>query len=84
MKWNRSCEYDPDNFSSDLARINRQNGLKWTCLDFRRTFGSMLAMKGELLYIISTLLGNIAAHVREFQQALLSMKAGFHRGRPHE
>ena len=54
----KNCKYDPDNFSSDLARMNRKIGLKWTCLDFRHTFESMLAMKGESLYKISTLLGN--------------------------
>ena len=54
----KGMHYDPDNFSSDLKRIHDEKGLKWTCLDFRHTFGSQLAMKGESLYKISTLMGN--------------------------
>jgi integrase len=50
--------YDPDNFSSDLRNANKKAGLKWTSLDFRHTFGSQLASKGESLYKISALLGN--------------------------
>jgi integrase len=50
--------YDPDNFSSDLKEIQDKNGLKWTCLDFRHTFGSQLASIGESLYKISALMGN--------------------------
>ncbi|MCK5605131.1 tyrosine-type recombinase/integrase, partial [Candidatus Pacearchaeota archaeon] len=67
----KSCKYDPDNFSSDLARINRKMGLKWTCLDFRHTFGSMLAMKGESLYKISTLMGNSPEICRRHYAALI-------------
>ena len=47
-----------DNFSRDLRNANKKVGLKWTCLDFRHTFGSQLAMKGESLYKISALMGN--------------------------
>ena len=50
--------YDPDNFSRDLRIANRKAGLQWTYLDFRHTFGSQLAMKGESLYKISVLMGN--------------------------
>jgi len=50
--------YDPDNFSRDLRNANRKAGLSWTCLDFRHTFGSHLAMRGVSLYKISTLMGN--------------------------
>lgn len=50
--------WNPDNFSSDLREINSANGLDWSCLDFRHTFGSHLAQKGESLYKISTLMGN--------------------------
>ena len=32
--------------------------LPWACLDYRHTFGSQLAVKGESLYKISTLMGN--------------------------
>ncbi len=41
-----------------LGIHNRKAGLQWTCLDFRHTFGSRLAMKGESLYKISALMGN--------------------------
>ena len=67
----KGFKYDPDNFSSDLARINRKTGLKWSCLDFRHTFGSMLAMKGESLYKISTLLGNSPEICRRHYAALI-------------
>jgi integrase len=50
--------WNPDNFSDALGAINRAAGLDWTCLVYRHTFGSHLAMKGESLYKISTLLGN--------------------------
>lgn len=50
--------WDPDNFSQSLREANRKAGLKWACLDFRHTFGSHLAMKGESLYKISELMGN--------------------------
>ena len=52
MRW------DPDNFSQWLKETNDKAGLVWTCLDFRHTFGSHLAMKGESLYKISELMGN--------------------------
>ena len=50
--------WDPDNFSQDLRRLNMNAGLVWSCLDFRHTFGSQLAQKGESLYKISELMGN--------------------------
>ncbi len=50
--------YDIDNFSHHLAAGNARAGLPWTCLDYRHTFGSQLAMKGESLYKISKLMGN--------------------------
>src|SRR6202034_3746507 len=50
--------YDPDNFSQDIRAINTVAHLPWGCLDFRHTFGSQLAMKGESLYKISALMGN--------------------------
>lgn len=50
--------WDPDNFSADLRDANREAGLRWTCLDYRHTFGSKLAQKGVSLYKIATLMGN--------------------------
>ena len=50
--------WDTDNFSQALRKLNRAAGLLWSCLDFRHTFGSQLAMKGESLYKIATLMGN--------------------------
>ena len=50
--------WDPDNFSADLRCVNQAAGLPWGCLDYRHTFGSQLAMKGESLYKISKLMGN--------------------------
>lgn len=63
--------YDPDNFSSDLARVQRAAGLPWRCLDYRHTFGSQLAMKGESLYKISALLGNSPEICRRHYAALV-------------
>jgi hypothetical protein len=41
-------------------------------LDFRHTFGSQLAMKGESLYKISTLMGNSPEICRRHYAALIS------------
>ena len=54
-----------------MKRIQDKKGLKWTCLDFRHTFGSQLAMKGESLYKISTLMGNSPEICRRHYAALL-------------
>lgn len=67
----QGCPYDPDNFSRDLRLANSEAGLLWTCLDFRHTFGSHLAMKGESLYKISTLMGNSPEICRRHYAALL-------------
>lgn len=63
--------YNPDNFSSDLARMNKQVSLKWSCLDYRHTFGSQLAMAGQSLYKISTLMGNSPEICRKHYAALM-------------
>jgi len=65
------CFGDPDNFSRDLRKANQKEGLKWTCLDYRHTFGSQLAMKGESLYKISTLMGNSPEICRRHYAALI-------------
>lgn len=65
MRW------DPDNFSQTLREINRAAGLPWSCLDFRHTFGSHLAMKGESLYKISELMGNSPDICRRHYAALV-------------
>lgn len=43
----RGKRWDANNFSETLRHINRAAGLSWSCLHFRHTFGSLLAMKGE-------------------------------------
>ncbi len=63
--------YDPDNFSSELRTINSENGLRWSCLDFRHTFGSHLAMSGQSLYKISKLMGNSPEICRKHYAALM-------------
>jgi integrase len=50
--------WNPDNFSQDLRKLNKAAGLQWGCLDFRHTFGSHLAQKGESLYKIAEIMGN--------------------------
>ena len=50
--------WDADNFSRSLRDANAEATLKWSCAEYRHTFGSHLAMKGESLYKIATLMGN--------------------------
>jgi site-specific recombinase XerD len=66
--------WDPDNFSQDLRTINEAAGLEWSCLDFRHTFGSHLAQKGESLYKIAELLGNSPEICRRHYAALMPEK----------
>lgn len=63
--------WDPDNFSRKLRDVNEAHQLVWTCLDYRHTFGSHLAMKGESLYKISTLMGNSPEICRRHYAALI-------------
>jgi integrase len=63
--------WDPDGFSHRLRDINRAAGLPWSALDFRHTFGSQLAMKGETLFKISALMGNSPEICRRHYAALL-------------
>ncbi len=63
--------WDPDNFGAALRNANRTADLLWSCLDFRHTFGSQLAMKGESLYKISTLMGNSPEICRRHYATLL-------------
>jgi len=63
--------WDPDNFSRALREANKKAGLTWSCLDYRHTFGSQLAMKGESLYKISALMGNSPDICRRHYAALL-------------
>jgi integrase/recombinase XerD len=70
----RSRRWDPDNFSQDLREINRSQGLNWSCLDFRHTFGSLLAQKGESLYKIAELMGNSPEICRRHYAALMPEK----------
>ena len=63
--------WNPDNFSRKLRKANTASNLSWGCLDFRHTFGSQLAMKGESLYKISKLLGNSPEICRRHYAAIL-------------
>ena len=63
--------YNPDNFSSDLKRLQDKKSLKWSCLDFRHTFGSQLAKAGQSLYKISKLMGNSPEICRKHYAALM-------------
>ena len=63
--------WDPDNFSDHLRKTNLRHNMKWSCQDYRHTFGSQLAMKGESLYKISTLMGNSPEVCRKHYAALL-------------
>jgi integrase len=68
--------YDPDNFSSDLRAFNENKELHWTCLHYRHTFGSQLAMKGESLYKISKMMGNSPEICRRHYAALIPEEMG--------
>jgi len=63
--------WDPDNLSRYLRKANDEAGVDWNCLDFRHTFGSQLAMKGESLYKISALMGNSPEICRRHYAALI-------------
>jgi len=63
--------WDPDNLSRYLRKGNGAEGFEWSCLDFRHTFGSQLAMKGESLYKISNLMGNSPEICRRHYAALI-------------
>ena len=65
------CRWDPDNFSRILRRVNRSLDLKWGCRDYRHSFGSHLAMKGESLYKISAVMGNSPEICRRYYAKLL-------------
>jgi len=54
----RGKRWDANNFSETLRRINRAAGLSWSSLLYRHSFGSHLAIRGESLYKVSTLMGN--------------------------
>jgi hypothetical protein len=60
-----------DNSIQDFRAANQAAGLPWTCLEYRHTFGSQLAMKGESLNKIATLMGNSPEICRRHYAALL-------------
>ena len=66
--------WHPDNFSQDLRAINEALGLDWSCADYRHTFGSHLAQKGESLYKIAELMGNSPEICRRHYAALIPEK----------
>jgi integrase len=68
--------WDPDNFSQDLRAANESAKLPWGSLDFRHTFGSHLAMKGESLYKISKLMGNSPEICARHYAALIPEEMG--------
>ncbi len=63
--------WQPDNFSQDLRAANRAAGLNWSCLDYRHTFGSLLAQRGISLFQIATLMGNSPEICRRHYAALV-------------
>ena len=62
--------WDPDNFSRELRARNREHELTWSCDEYRHTFGSHLAIKGESLFKISKLMGNSPEICRKHYAAL--------------
>lgn len=70
----RGKRWNPDNFSQDLRKLNEAVALDWSCLDFRHTFGSHLAQKGESLFKIAELMGNSPVICRKHYAALIPEK----------
>ena len=68
--------WDPDNLSRAIRTANKPASLKWTCLDYRHTFGSQLAQKGVSLYKISALMGNSPEICRRHYAALVPEAMG--------
>lgn len=64
--------WDVNNFSRTLRAENQRHGFPWATLDYRHTFGSQLAIKGESLYKISKLLGNSPDVCRKHYAAMSS------------
>lgn len=69
-------QWDVDNFSRGLRGRNKDLGLRWSCLDFRHTFGSQLAQKGVSLYKIAELMGNSPEIARRHYAALCTEVLG--------
>jgi len=64
--------WDPDKLLPSASRtLNTDAGLPWDALDFRHTFGSQLAQKGESLFKIATLMGNSPEICRRHYAALI-------------
>lgn len=80
--------WDPDNFSADLRAANHEEGLSWSSLDYRHTFGSQLTQKGVSLYKISELMGNspeiCRRHYASLCPELMHAEVDFLYGAPHE
>ena len=71
-----NAQWDPDNLSRAIRVANNPSRLKWTCLDYRHTFGSQLAQKGVSLYKISALMGNSPEICRRHYAALVPEAMG--------
>jgi integrase len=74
----QKCRYNENNASRHLSEIqkavDKEKGWKklpWMWLDFRHTFGSQLAQKGESLYKVSKLMGNSPEICRRHYAALI-------------
>ncbi len=67
----RGTRWNLDNFSAALRSVNQAQGLAWSCLDYRHTFGSQLAQRGVSLFQIATLMGNSPEICRRHYAALV-------------
>jgi len=63
--------WDSDGFSRKIRRANVAAGLHWSCLDYCRTFGSLIAQSGVSLYQVSVLMGNRPEICRRHYAALI-------------
>jgi integrase len=68
----QGTRWDVDNFSHALRKANEAAGLVWTSLDYRHTFGSLLAQRGVSLFQIASLMGNSPEICRRHYASLSS------------
>ncbi len=61
----------PDCFSKHLRVLNKNAGLKWTCLPYRHTYATRRAAEGWSLFTIAKEMGNSAAVVEEYYAAYI-------------
>lgn len=77
----RGLKWKPDNFSVTLSSENKARGLNWTTIDYRHTFGAMLAKKGRHMQEIADYMGisleRCASNYARFQRGQRADRTDF-------